>query len=101
MEQYVIKGGNPLFGEVDIAVSYTHLDVYKRQGLLCGLWPQSTFPSEASGAKYDQRLTPTHRVPTMQPPLRQSVLCVGEKQKGCTIKKFWNRTKSVLCVGEK
>lgn len=37
----------------------------------------------------------------MQPPLRQSVLCVGEKQKGCTTKKFWNRTKSVLCVGEK
>ena len=62
MEQYVIKGGNPLVGEVDIAgaknaalailsaaimtdetilienlpdvraVSYTHLDVYKRQG---------------------------------------------------------------------
>ena len=25
----------------------------------------------------------------------------GEKQKGCTTKKFWNRTKSVLYVGEK
>lgn len=32
---------------------------------------------------------------------RLSVLCVGEKQKGCTTKKFWNRTKSVLYVGEK
>ncbi|MCC2155142.1 hypothetical protein LKD46_14575, partial [Blautia sp. CLA-AA-H275] len=37
------------------------------------LWPQSTFPSEAPGAKYDQRLTPTHRGPTMQPPRWQSV----------------------------
>lgn len=37
------------------------------------MWPQSTFPSEASGAKYDQRLTPTHRVPTMQPSRWQSV----------------------------
>ena len=29
--------------------------------------------SEAPGAKYDQRLTPTHRVPTMQPSRWQSV----------------------------
>lgn len=37
------------------------------------MWPQSTFPSEAPGAKYDQRLTPTHRVPTMQPSRWQSI----------------------------
>ena len=53
----------------------------RQMGLTLRLLPQSTFPSEASGAKYDQRLTPTHRVPTMQPLLRQSVLCVGEKQR--------------------
>ena len=36
MEQYVIKGGNPLVGEVEIAgaktVSYTHLMFSEKQG---------------------------------------------------------------------